>query len=257
MKSHSFPSPRISPLLALPLAALLTPSAHAQDKGQDHFVLGAGMAVTPDYQGSDDYRLIPIPVIDIKEGWLFANLRNGFGVEPIDTEHVTLGASLVFIPGYRRRDVPAGVDKLSSGVGGRIFANLRAGGAVATVGVVKGISGGTEGLVADASLSYPLALSSRFTLTPTLGTTWANRKHNDRYFGITSAEALASGLPAFAAGSGFKDVSAALTASYRLSNRFTLSATGSATSLLGAVKDSPIVMKKTHPFGVLTLTYRM
>jgi outer membrane protein len=257
MKSCPFSSPRRSLLLALPLAALLTPCARAQDQSQDHVVLGAGIAVTPDYQGSDNYRLMPIPVIDIKEGRLFANLRNGIGVEPIDTEHVTVGASLVFIPGYRRRDVPAGVDKLSSGVGGRIFANLRAGGAVATLGVVKGISGGTEGLVADASLSYPFALSPSFTLTPTLGTSWANRRHNDRYFGITSTEAMASGLPAFAAGAGFKDVSAALTASYRVSDRLTLSATGSVTSLLGAVKDSPIVMKKTQPFGLLTLTYRM
>ncbi|SEH19130.1 outer membrane protein [Sphingopyxis sp. YR583] len=257
MKSYPFSSPRRSLLLALPLAAMVTPSVHAQDKNPDHVVLGAGIALTPEYQGSDDYRLIPIPVIDIKEGRLFANLRNGIGVEAIGSEHVTVGASLVFIPGYRRRDVPAGVDRLSSGVGGRIFANLRAGGAVATVGVVKGISGGTEGIVADASLSYPLALSTRLTVTPTLGATWADRKHNDGYFGITAAEALASGLPAFTAGSGFKDVSAALTTSYRLSDRLTLSATGSVTSLLGAVKDSPLVMKQTQPFGILTLSYRM
>lgn len=242
-------------LLALSPAALWVPAVHAQE--QDHVVLGAGVAVTPDYQGADDYRIIPIPVIDIKEGWLFANLRNGVGIEPIDTEHVSVGASIVFLPGYRRRDVPVGVDKLSSGVGGRVFANLRAGGAVATLGVVKGISGGTEGVVADASLSYPIALTSSFTLTPTIGTTWANRKHNDGYFGITSTEALASGLPTFAADSGFKDVSAALTASYRLTDRFTLSATGSVTSLLGAVKDSPLVMKKTQPTAILTLTYRM
>jgi outer membrane protein len=212
--------------------------------------------VAPVYQGADDYRLVPIPAIDIREGWFFANLRNGIGIAPIDSQAVTIGVGAVFIPGYRRRDVPAGIDRLSDGVGARLFATIRTGGFVSTFGAVKGVSGGTEGATADASLSYPIALSSRFTLTPTIGATWANRRHNDRYFGITAAESLASGLPRFTAGAGFKDVSAALTASWRLTDRITVSATGSVTSLLGEVRDSPLVERATQPFGVLTLTYR-
>jgi outer membrane protein len=242
-------------LLAVPLMALWTNAAQAQD--QDHIVLGVGVAATPAYQGAEDYRVIPLPAIDIKKGWLFANLRNGIGIEPISTDIVTIGASAVFVQGYRKKDMPDGIDKLSDGVGARLFANIRAGGFVATIGAVKTVSGGTKGMVADASLSYPLRVSPRFTLTPTIGTTWADRKYNDRYFGISAAEALASGLPQFTAGSGFKDVSGALTASYRLTDRISVSATGSVSSLLGEVKDSPIVEKKTQPSGILTLTYRL
>jgi outer membrane protein len=245
----------LAALLSLPLVAGWATCAQAQD--QDHIVLGVGAAATPAYQGSKDLRVIPIPAIDIKKGWFFANLRNGIGIAPINTETITIGASAVFVQGYRKQDVPDGIDKLSDGLGVRLFTNIRAGGFVATLGAVKIVSGGTKGMVADASLSYPIKVSSRFTLTPTIGTTWADRKYNDRYFGITPAESLASGLSQFTTGAGLKDVSSLLTASYRLTDRISLSATGGVTSLIGDMKDSPFVEKKTQPYGILTLTYRM
>jgi outer membrane protein len=255
MKFFPAHPPRLVPLLALFAGAAWSTSAYAQD--EDHIVLGVGVAATPAYQGSDDLRVLPLPAIDIKEGWFFANLRNGIGVAPISTENFDIGASAVFVPGYRRKDVPAGIDRLKDGIGARLFTNIRAGGVVATLGATKIVSGGTKGLVADASISYPIAVSSRFTLTPTIGTTWADRKYNDGYFSITQGESLATGLPQYTAGAGFKDVSGLLTASYRLTDRITLSATGGVTSLIGDAKDSPFVEKKTAPSGILTLTYRL
>jgi outer membrane protein len=242
------------------VAAWASPAqAQSQNLAQndDRIVLGAGVSATPAYQGSKDTRIIPLPAIDIKQGWFFANLRNGIGVAPISTDNVDIGASVVFVQGYRQKDVPTGIDRLKDGVGVRLFTNIRAGGFVATLGAVKTVSGGTKGLVADASLSYPIKVSSSFTLTPTVGTTWANGKYNNRYFGVTSAESAASGLAQFTTGSGFKDVSGTLTASYRLSERITLSATGGVTSLVGKVKNSPLVEKKTQPLGLFTLTYRL
>jgi outer membrane protein len=119
------------------------------------------------------------------------------------------------------------------------------------------VAGGTGGIIADASLSYPIPLSQKFTLTPTIGATWANRKHNDRYFGITASEASASGFAPFKAGSGFKDMSGTFTATYRLTDRISLSATGGATTLLKQVKRSPLVERATQPFGIIALTYRL
>jgi outer membrane protein len=214
------------------------------------------VAATPAYQGSDDYRVLPLPAVDIKKGWFVASLRNGIGIEPINADSLTIGASAVFVRGIRRRDLPTGIDKVSDAVGARAFTKIRGGGFLAALGATKAL-GGTKGTIVDASLSYPFQVSSRFMLAPTIGTTWADRKYNDRYFGVTAAESLASGLPRFAAGSGFKDISGSLTASYRLTDRMSLTATGSMSSLLSDVKDSPIVEKKTQPSGVLAFTYRM
>src|SRR3546814_6165484 len=62
----------------------------------------------------------------------------------------------------------------------------------------------------------------------------------NRYFGIDAGEAMASGLPFYRAGSGFKDVSGVLTASYRLDAHWSLGATGGVTRLLGDAADSPL-----------------
>src|SRR3546814_17847592 len=77
------------------------------------------------------------------------------------------------------------------------------------------------------------------TVIPTVGTSWANGKHMNRYFGIDAGAALASGLPLYRAGSGFKDVSGLVTASYRHAAHWSIGANGGVTRLLGADADSP------------------
>ncbi|USU05600.1 MipA/OmpV family protein [Sphingomonadaceae bacterium OTU29LAMAA1] len=252
-------------ILALPapaLAQVQTAVSMATETPDDasrrnHVVIGIGAAAVPVLQGSKDYRVLPVPAIDVQQGWLFANLRNGIGVVPIEMQHLTIGAGAVYLQGYRRRDVPIGVDRLSDGVGVRLFGAIRSGGFLGNLGVTKGLAGQTKGVLVDASVSYPVPITPRLSLTPTLGTTWANAKYNDRYFGINDREALASGLARFSAGAGFKDVSETLTASYRLTDRIGLSVTGGATTLLGDAADSPLVRRRTTPTGLLSLSYSL
>jgi outer membrane protein len=248
---------KLMKLSAEPLCAVGMIWFCASAQAQDRIVLGAGIAVAPTYQGSDDYRVLPLPAIDIKKGWFFANLRNGIGIEPIDTGVISAGVSAVFVQGYRRRDVPIGISRLSDGLGARAYTNVRSNGVIGTLGVTKVISGGTGGIIADASISYPVIISSKFSLTPTVGATWADREHNSRYFGVGNLEASASGLSPFSTGAGFKDISGTLTATYRLTDRIALSATGGVTTLLDKVNESPLVGRATQPFGMVALTYRL
>lgn len=116
MKHISKNRRRIS-VFALGIAPVTFPvSALAQ--GADHVVLGAGVAVVPTFQGADDFRVLPIPTIDIKKGIFVASLQNGVGIVPITTDRISIGVSASFIQGYRRRDVPDGIDRLSSGFPG-------------------------------------------------------------------------------------------------------------------------------------------
>lgn len=248
------------------IGALLATQAQAQEwsgapreaprQGHDRVIIGIGAAAVPTYQGSDDYRTLPIPMIDIVSGPIYANLRNGVGVNVVDTPGFTFGGGVTFMPGYRRQDVPVGVDRLSVGAGARLYASFKAGGVVATLGGTQGFVGSTKGFIADASLSYPIMASPRLLVIPSVATTWADAKHNGRYFGIDTGEAFRSGLPQFRVGGGFKDVSALLTVNYRLTGRMNLSASGGVTSLLGDVKDSPLVAHATRPMGFLSLSYR-
>ncbi|MBG0810320.1 MipA/OmpV family protein [Methylosinus sp. H3A] len=252
---HSISLTRLSAPLFASMIALSASAARAEEP--DHIVLGAGGSATPVYQGAKSFRLLPVPAIDIKQGPFFVNLRNGIGVTPYADDMITVGASATFLPGYRGRDAPYGIGQLSDGVGARLFANLKAAGFIATIGATKGVFNGTKGLVVDASISYPILLSSELSLTPALGATWADDKHMSRYFGVNAYQSLISGLPRFQAGAGVKDISGTLTASYRVTDRITVSGTVGVTTLLGAAQDSPLTFHKTQPLGFLTLTYRM
>jgi outer membrane protein len=248
------------------LATLTTTQAQAQDVdaaatqpvaiNTDHVILGIGGVYAPAYEGGDKYRALPMPAIDIKHGRFFANLRDGVGADIIDTDLVTVGASVTYTQGYRSKDAPAGIGGVGFGAGGRGFISVHESGVVFTLGATQGFAGGTKGLVADASLSYRVAVTPRFSLIPTVSTTWANAKFNNRYFGVDSAQSIASGLATYAPGAGFKDVNAMLTASYRLTDHIILSASGGVTSVLGKNADSPLVVHKTQPAGFFAVGYR-
>src|SRR3546814_10725153 len=89
--------------------------------------------------------------------------------------------------------------------------------------------------------------------SPTVGTSWANGKHMNRYFGIDAGEALASGLPLYRAGSGFKDVSCLVTASYRLDAHWRLRAIGGVPRLLGDAADSPLIDLRWPPSAFMSV----
>ncbi len=236
------------------LAAGTAETAFAQDRNRT--VVGLAGIHTPAYQGSDKYRTLPFPVIDIKRDRFYANPRRGVGWSVVDGDKVSIGAGMTFVPGYRRRDAPTGIGRLKNGAGARVSAEVRAGPVLASLGATKVVSGGVDGALIDAGLAWPIRLSPRLTLMPSVGATWADRQYNDRYFGVTSAQALASGLPVYAAGGGIKDVSAALGAMYRLNDRVTLGATASLSSLQGDAKDSPIVADPTQPAVFVSAAYR-
>lgn len=229
-------------------------AAQAQDR--DRTVIGLAGIHTPAYQGSDKYRTLPFPVIDIKRDRFYANPRRGVGWSLADGDKVSIGAGMTFVPGYRRRDAPTGIGRLKNGAGARVSAEFRTGMAMISLGATKVVSGGVDGALIDAGLAWPLRVSPRLTLVSSLSATWADRQYNGRYFGVTPAQALASGLPTYEAGGGIKDVSASLGAMYRLNDRITLGATASLSSLQGDAKDSPIVADPTQPAVFVSAAYR-
>lgn len=222
----------------------------------DRFAIGVGGIYQPAYMGSDKYRFQPLPAIDIKYGRFFANFQNGIGANLIDGETVTIGAGVVMADNYRAKDVPNGIGKLKFGAGARGFVSLRQFGFEATAGVTKIFVGGTGGTVADFSLSRPIMVNERLFLNPSIGTTWGDRKNNNRYFGVNAQQSLASGLPQFRTGSGLLNAKAELGLQYRLTDHIGLGLVGGVTTLLGDVKDSPIVKKKTAPFGIGFISYQ-
>lgn len=246
-----------TPLLLITLfAAGASTPALGQDRDQNRAVIGVAGVYAPAYQGADDYRLIPFPVLDLKHGRYFVNTRRGVGATLLEGRAVSAGAGVTYVPGYRRRDAPQGIGKLSGGAGARISADARLGRLAAGIGATRALTGDVDGTLVDASLAMPLRASERLTLVPSISATWADGAYNRAYFGIDARQAAASGLPAYRPGGGLKDVSASLTASYRLNDKVTLGATGAVSSLRGDARQSPIVVDATQPAAFVSVAYR-
>ena len=238
-------------------AAASSPADSPDGEGGNgnHFMIGVGGAYMPKHLGSKSSKFQPLPAVDIKRGRFFVNFQDGIGANLIDREHFTIGAGFVPVDGYRAKDVPDGIGKLSMGVGGRGFVKARQSGFEATLGLTKVLTGNTQGMLADVSLGYPIMASERLMLMPSIGTTWGDKKHNDRYFGITPSQSLASGLPHFNAKSGLIEAKAEIGIHYRLSDKWMIGTIGGVSTLVGDVKDSPIVERKTRPFGIMFIGY--
>lgn len=187
----------------------------------DYLTLGVGAIYGPSYDGSDDYVLSPIPVVQASLGGVDINPRPG-------------GLALDFIP-----DGGGGPD-LSLGVAARLVRNrasqikdpvVEALGELDTaieVGPTAGISfpavlnpydslsfntdarwdvaGAHQGMVVTPSITYFTPLSRAVAASLSVGTTRVSGDYADYYYSVTPAQSLASGLPVFDADSGFKDV---------------------------------------------------
>ena len=245
-------------------AMLVLASNHAiaaqerRPEGPDRLVgfVGAGLGYVPKYEGSDDYKVLVGPVFDLRYGNFYANLWDGVGVNVINTDTFEAGLGLTYVRGRKASYSPEGVGRVKNTVGSHVYGRVYLTEEVSlTAGLTKSY-GGTDGVLADLTLSYRFRPARHIMLIPSVSATWASGKHMQRYFGINDEQAARSGLPVFDADSGIKDVSASLTTIYALSRHWNISATVGLERYFGDAADSPLNERKWQPAVVAGLAYR-
>src|SRR5690554_1196248 len=92
--------------IALAVLGFAAGPVYAADN--DRMKIGAGAAVVPRFQGSDEYRVRSVPLIDFQKGRLFARTGDGIGLNIIQTPRFTVGGGVNWMTGYRSKDVPDG-----------------------------------------------------------------------------------------------------------------------------------------------------
>lgn len=218
--------------------------------------IGLGTGLVPDYGGSEGYRLLFGPVFDLRYDNFYANLWDGVGYDIIYNDQFELGVGLTHVRGRKAKYSPEGVGKLKSAVGSHAYARYYL---TPTVSLTAGLThayGGSDGTLADLTLSYRFRPSKQVMLIPTVSATWASRDYMQGYFGINEAQAARSGLPEFDAGSGIKEVSAGLTSIYSLSRHWHITGTVTLSRYLGDAANSPLNERKWQPAGVIGVAYR-
>ena len=257
-------------------AAAQLPSPEDISK-RDTVTIGVGGAYLPDYEGSDDYRLIPAAAIrgqvsgisfTTRGTYLFVDLvpRSGGKVD------FNAGPLAGLRMGTRRHIDDQVVEllprrKRAFEVGG--FAGISAHGLTnpydtlaLRLDVMHDIGSAHKSTIFSPNIEFSTPLSRRTYASASLGAEFVSNKFADYYFSISPADSLASGLPVFDADGGMKNWKLGLLLNQSITgdllHGFSIFGAGQYSRLVGDFKRSPIVSQRGSPnqwLGALGVAY--
>jgi MipA family protein len=265
------------------LASILAASpAIAQDAkpdpSRDTITVGVGAAAVPRYEGSDDYRIVPAGAIRGKvSGISFITLGTALFVDLIPSGDGP-GTSFSFGPmahlslnrsGLKSIRDPqiAALGKIKPALEVGAHAGITRTGLITSdydslnidVAVSHDVTGIHDSMIVTPSITYGTPLSRKVYVGLTASANHVGNGYGQTYFGVTPAQSIASGLPAYTPGSGFKDVSFGalgnLSLTGDLRRGLSLFAIGNYSKLLGDFGRSPVVREPNQWFGALGLAY--
>ncbi len=240
--------------IALGAMMLAPAAAMAQDKPADADEFSGyttiGIAAVPDYEGADDHRILPL--VDGKVSWgerYIAIEGPAIRANILGSETFEFGPVAAFTFGRDAKIKDLAVARLGAiddayEVGAFGAVNLDVGGNDKLRLGVQGVHDVSDvhgGFVVTASATYTAPVGERLTLMFDLGASYANDDYAETYFSVSPDGSLASGLAAFDAKGGLKDVGAQFTASYRIGDNWGIAAQAGYRRLLGDFADSPVV----------------
>lgn len=222
----------------------------AEDKGWNGY-LAAGALGVPDYEGSKDYQAAPLLAarlgydsyyLEIQGLDLRANLSPLSGLEfgPLvgwrsgrdDVENDRVDAL---------RDIDGTVE-VGAFINVSLFQVVHPSDELAFgVDVKTGVGDDGEGTTVSLGPTYSFSPLERLRLGIGISATFADSDYADTYFGIDPGDALRSGLTAYDADAGLKDLGISLKANYQLDEHWGITGFAGYTQLVGDAADSPIV----------------
>jgi outer membrane scaffolding protein for murein synthesis (MipA/OmpV family) len=222
-------------------------------------VLGIGVGFAPAYEGSNIYKTLPVPVVNInyKDGLFFANVRNGIGSYLLRGENFKMGVSAGFAPGrYEDEDEDnlKGMGNVDASATANLLAEYNFGPILLTGKFTTAVSG-------DYGSTVNVDIGSRYPVTPAIivlasvGAMWADEVHMSNRFGVTESQSAASGYKQHDAESGVRSVGFSVGATYLLTEKWNVNLTFRGDKLLGIVADSPVVKNDFIPAMFFTTNY--
>ena len=207
--------------------------------------IGGGIGLVPDYEGSDDYELVPIPFVNvIWENGMFFNL-----------EGLTAKANLIpsnfwrlgLIANYRPKrshvenDKVDRLENVEPALEVGPFAGIQYKNWNVSVEVTTDVAEGHDGTLFAVRSGYNWVTSENLTILFDASATYASNDYMASYFSIDLLDSLRSGLPQYHAAGGFKDINFRLGLAYGITDRWSARAIASYTRLVGDAEDSPAV----------------
>ncbi|EHK62937.1 MipA/OmpV family protein [Achromobacter arsenitoxydans] len=248
-----------TPLAAAALLAAMTGGARAEEGGTNF--IGLGVAALPVYEGSSEYRALPVPLINYQSGNFFISPRAGLPAMGLKTDLApdwTAGAFVGMALGRDSSDADRtrGLDDIDfHGVYGA-FVEWSPGRYSLMAAYRQAAHSGYGGTL-DLRATYAAWQDSRNRISVGASTQWANGDDMQTWFGVTPSQAARSreGLEAYSPSSGFKSVALFGTWAHRFDNKWSAVTTVGVNSLVGDARDSPLTEKKTNVFANVGVVY--
>ncbi|MFC5475676.1 MipA/OmpV family protein [Paraherbaspirillum soli] len=242
--------------------------AQAQPKAPlqaSQITLGLGAGAMPRYAGSDEYRAVPVPVLNIvtPSGFFFDSSQGaGYRFDLSDMLFATTAIS--YDPG--RKDSNDGLEPGSAklkGMGeikGSVLAKVGAGIKLGRIGtftidVSQPVSNRERGLSAVAQLNSTVLSLTKDRVEISGGVSFGSAKYNQTYFGVSAIQSRNSGYAKYKADSGLNALNSSVTWTHNLSKTWSVSTMLGVTHYVQKAASSPIVLAKTNYSGFTTINY--
>ncbi|MBB3951023.1 MipA/OmpV family protein [Aureimonas jatrophae] len=225
--------------------------------GEWEVVVGGGALIEPEYEGSDEFEVTPVPFVSATYGdWLKID-PTGAAATVYRTDAIRLDGLLGYETGRSEDDSDRlrGLGDVDFGVNVGALAALEVGPAELFVSAQKTI-GGSDGFVAEAGAEVEYAVSQSLFLGLKGSATFADEKHMQAYFGIDAVQSVRSGYAAYEPDAGIKRVDLAATATFAFNENWFARGEAGVGVLIGDAADSPIVQDEIQPSGLLLVGYR-
>lgn len=218
-------------------------------------ILGLGVGATSAYEGASDYKMTFKPIIDVERlrwGWIDIGGekdRGGFGFSPsVSYEGKRVSADHAALNGLD--DVEA-----TYALGGRIGYEIVLSDAISAeiYGAARYAFGGARGLIGEAGVDITAKLTPQLEIVGGPVVSFASEDYMDTYFGVTSAESVATGgrLGAYDPSGGVKSAGLQIEARYEFIPDTFVTVNAAYTTYLGDARESPIVKSGSeHNFTV-------
>jgi outer membrane scaffolding protein for murein synthesis (MipA/OmpV family) len=262
-------TPSLLASIAAACAALAAPSVHAQAfdavrlygaaPGKDGGLVGGAVLAGTQYQGSDKRRTQVHLLLDYQwaNGW-FAGTTNGIGYNFSASRSLQYGLRITGDLGRKesRSSALRGMGDVDAKAEAGGFFNVALTPEFSITSSLRyGAGQDGKGLVADLGGAYSTSIAAQWRLSAGAGVSAANAEYMQSFFGVTAAQAAASGYSAYAPESGVRNGKVSLGLTYMASPRVSVTGGISANTLLGDAADSPLVRKKTSAVGLLAAAY--
>jgi outer membrane scaffolding protein for murein synthesis (MipA/OmpV family) len=222
------------------------PAAPAETPDAWRFEIGALGGLRPDYEGSNDYSVMALPLLSVSwRDTLSLSVRDGLQGRFRLTDQLRLTGGVGYWFGREQDDNDAlkGLGDLSANAIGNLGLDYTWRPLTLGIRLARDIGGDRDGTTATLRGSYALPTGDRWSVRLSLSATWADDNYMDAMFGISPEQARRSQrhYRAFDAAGGVKDVRFGTEVSYRLTSSVSLVGQVSAARLLGDAADSPLV----------------